>query len=467
MAFIVRCQNLEELIRKWNLILAAHVAELPNGRFEQKPSQIRQLVQDLAQHPRIQSFYYTDNRDGIALRLYDNPFKNTYPQHYQEAPKNDGEEWAILRGKDLGSGSGPCKRAMLNAFDSFETSRLSGKTAERIEHFEHPTRNNATGATMPPPFSVSVPSVNTESPLVSAILSLRQFRQIILYGPPGTGKTRLARHAALAILAESAHIAVPSSSEDGPSEGRVREQLSILRKQGAFDLVVFHPAYEYEQFVGGIAPQASGNSITYKIEAGIFLKMAQFVDRENRPAVLMIDEINRGNLPKLLGELLYALEYRDEEVRLPFEWEGKAHLVVPKDLYIIATMNSSDRSIGHIDVAVRRRFGLLHIEPDPRIVRNFWKSVDAEFGDRLAELMIRLNKELHLEDPGGEHLVGHAYFLPDPSLPESRNQVERKWAQQVQQLLAEYGQLLSLDDSFFQKFPKNLNQALSGVSETT
>jgi hypothetical protein len=131
------------------------------------------------------------------------------------------------------------------------------------------------------------------------------------------------------------------------------------------------------------------------------------------PAVLIIDEINRGNLPKLLGGLLYALEYRNEEVRLPFEWEGRCDLVVPKDLYIVGTMNSSDRSIGHIDVAVRRRFGLLHIEPDAQIVRNCWQDSDPALGNQLANLMVRLNQALKREDPGGELLVGDAYFLAD------------------------------------------------------
>jgi 5-methylcytosine-specific restriction enzyme B len=286
-----------------------------------------------------------------------------------------------------------------------DLTRLGRSTVERIEYFEHPNRNNAPGATMPRTAPEPVPRADSLTPVTQA---LRQFRQVILYGPPGTGKTRLARRAALALLEN--HESVVPSPED---EASVSERLSYFRKQGDFDLVVFHPAYEYEQFMGGITPQPDGGNLSYTIAPGIFLKMARWVEKRNMPAVLIIDEINRGNLPKLLGELLYALEYRNEEVRLPFEWEGRCDLVVPKDLYIVGTMNSSDRSIGHIDVAVRRRFGLLHIEPDAQIVRNCWQDSDPALGDQLANLMVRLNQALKREDPGGELLVGHAYFLAD------------------------------------------------------
>jgi 5-methylcytosine-specific restriction protein B len=180
--------------------------------------------------------------------------------------------------------------------------------------------------------------------------------------------------------------------------------------------------------------------------------MARAAEQHGQPAVLIIDEINRGNLPKLLGELLYALEYRTATVRLPFEWRGRSDLSVPHNLLLIGTMNSSDRSIGHIDVAVRRRFGLIHVAPDPSVVRKFWSEFDAGWGERLAGLMEKINSELGECDRGGELRIGHAYFLANRTLPDLKQQVRRNWLFQVQQLLEEYRNVLNLPDDFVERY---------------
>ena len=98
---------------------------------------------------------------------------------------------------------------------------------------------------------------------------------------------------------------------------------------------------------------------------GPFLRLCRAAEKNDQPVVLVIDEINRGNLPKLLGEFVYALEYRGCQVTLPFD-DGRTDLIVPRNLYVIATMNSADRSIGHIDVAIRRRFGLYPLRAQAR-----------------------------------------------------------------------------------------------------
>jgi 5-methylcytosine-specific restriction protein B len=187
--------------------------------------------------------------------------------------------------------------------------------------------------------------------------------------------------------------------------------------------------------------------------------------------VLVIDEINRGSLPKLLGELVYALEYRDHPVTLPFtDEEGSSELVIPSNLYIVATMNSSDRSIGHMDVAIRRRFGLCHVGPNPDVVRSVWGKEfdDSDHGNRLASLMDRLNTVLHKQGEVGTDVdagVGHSYFLPtmDSTVDndvDPYQQVENKWRYQVQPLLREYAQLLNLGTDFFQRFAPDLEDAL-------
>ncbi len=284
---------------------------------------------------------------------------------------------------------------------------------------------------------------------------LEQLGQIILYGPPGTGKTREAKRLALTLLTGEE----PVADEDQA----VQTELAAFREAGRFDLVVFHPAYEYEQFVGGIEPTVTGQQLSFKAKPGVFTRLCRKAESDNRPAVLIIDEINRGNLPKLLGELVYALEYRGHEVTLPFD-DGRSDLIVPKNLFIIATMNSSDRSIGHIDVAIRRRFGLYPLKPRPEVVQQEWsRAGDALYGSRLAALMKRLNEKIGSgDDPNAavELGVGHSYFLPAPGSKgeAAKKQVQMKWTYQVQPLLREYAQLLNFGADSLQEFFKPLDQ---------
>lgn len=330
---------------------------------------------------------------------------------------------------------------------------------------------------------------------------LEQFGQVILYGPPGTGKTREAKRVAVALLYgphtrgyrcpkcksshpppneqnAGQHISCPNPSCQtplrmpflvGPSttDEQVEIELADYRKAHRFDLVVFHPAYEYEQFVGGIEPMVAGGQLLFQERPGIFLRLCRQAEQTRLPTVLVIDEINRGNLPKLLGELVYALEYRDRPVTLPFAWEGRTDLVVPKNLYVIATMNSSDRSIGHIDVAIRRRFGLCHLSPNSATVREAWRNAgDDRYGQKLASLMEKLNQALNTgNDPSAEVElgVGHSYFLPTPGSNKeaAKQQVGMKWDHQVQPLLREYAQLLNLGVDSLRAFFKPLAQALA------
>jgi 5-methylcytosine-specific restriction protein B len=276
---------------------------------------------------------------------------------------------------------------------------------------------------------------------------LREFGQIILYGPPGTGKTREAKLAALALFEKKVR--------EDVTEGEIKEKLDAFRKTGRFDLVVFHPAYEYEQFIGGIAPNLKNGNGGFKTTAGTFLNLCRAATAvpEER-FVLVIDEINRGNLPKLLGELVYALEYRGEPVTLPFAFDEDDTLTIPENLYIIATMNSADRSIGPIDVAIRRRFGLVECPPRSKVVRDIWASIsDDDYGVRLAALMDQLNDTLKMNGHDAtasiELGVGHSYFLPKPRAAGSiaKQQVRNKWEYQVKPLLREYEQLMPSGDS--------------------
>ena len=163
---------------------------------------------------------------------------------------------------------------------------------------------------------------------------LQDKRQVIFQGPPGTGKTYVAR-------ALAQHLAgLPD---------RVT-------------LVQFHPSYAYEDFVQGYRPSLIDGQPGFELRDGPLLRAAKRAEAEpDAPHFLLIDEINRGNLAKVFGELYFLLEYRNESIQLQY---SDAPFALPKNLYIIGTMNTADRSIALVDLALRRRFHFVEFHPD-------------------------------------------------------------------------------------------------------
>ncbi|HEY7425709.1 MAG TPA: DUF2461 family protein [Gemmataceae bacterium] len=238
-------------------------------------------------------------------------------------------------------------------------------------------------------------------------------RQLILQGVPGTGKTHVARHLA---------------------------RLLASGRDECIRLVQFHPAYSYEEFVEGIKVRSvtvDGRSdVTYPVEEGLLCAFAAEASR--RPAethVLLIDEINRGNLPRIFGELLYLLEYREQSVCLPC---SRRHFRLPANLYLLATMNAADRSVALIDQALRRRFSFLEMPPDAAVLARWLQAhtptAGAAFAERVLMLYERLNARLRA-DLGPQGQVGHSYFMV-PDLDEVR--LHMIWQHHVRPLLEEH-----------------------------
>ena len=205
---------------------------------------------------------------------------------------------------------------------------------------------------------------------------LRRKQQLILYGPPGTGKTYLAERLARYLV-------------DGG---------------GFSELVQFHASYAYEDFVQGIRPQVVEGALHYELAAGHFLR---FCDKARqvggKPCVLIIDEINRANLARVFGELMYLLEYRQRPIALA---GGGSEFSIPANVYLIGTMNTADRSIALVDQAMRRRFSFVRLRPNYQLLANYLENRGLP-----AEKLVSLIKEVNQAIGDEDCELGFSFFM--------------------------------------------------------
>ncbi len=233
---------------------------------------------------------------------------------------------------------------------------------------------------------------------------LRDRPQLIFYGPPGTGKTYIAQQLAR-------HLAGDNVS-----------------------LVQFHPAYSYEDFFEGFRPVASGG---FELKAGPLRRIASHaLANPADPHVLIIDEINRANLAKVFGELYFLLEYREQSVELLYSDDGFS---LPKNFYLIGTMNTADRSIALVDAAMRRRFAFLPLHPSEAPTRGLLRGWLLAKGlpNRNADLLDELNSRIDDAD----FKIGPSYLMR-PAVYEPGG-LSLTWETAILPLLEEhyYGQL--------------------------
>lgn len=228
---------------------------------------------------------------------------------------------------------------------------------------------------------------------------LKRKKQAILYGPPGTGKTYWAEKAMLELAARSWFGRAYETLSDSE-----REQLG----EEAIERCCFHPAYGYEDFVIGYRPILKNEQLVFEPEKGVFARMCdRAIANPERGHFVLIDEINRGDIPRIFGELLMVLENdkRGMAVALPISGQK---LVVPANLYLIGTMNTADRSIALLDAALRRRFGFIELMPDSKVL-----GTAAIEGLPLGPWLDELNRRV-MEFVGRDARslqVGHSYLL--------------------------------------------------------
>ena len=224
---------------------------------------------------------------------------------------------------------------------------------------------------------------------------LKDKKQVIFQGPPGTGKTYVAQ--------------------------KLAKHLAGWEKR--VTLVQFHPSYAYEDFVQGFRPALVGDGQAgFELRDGPLLRAAERARQEpNADHFLVIDEINRGNLAKVFGELYFLLEYRDEAMSLQY---SDKPFSLPDNLYIIGTMNTADRSIALVDLALRRRFYFVEFHPDDEPVRSVlhdWLTVKAPGMEWVADVVKNVNEKLKDDRHAA---IGPSYFMKDGL---DRAAVERVW----------------------------------------
>ena len=254
--------------------------------------------------------------------------------------------------------------------------------------------------------------------------------QAILYGPPGTGKTYWAEKALQNVAALWKYgVKFGDLSEDQ------RDRLTGDRPDAFVRACTFHPGYGYEDFIEGFRPTTADGNLSFTIREGIFKTLCRAASEDpGGRYYLLIDEINRGDIPRIFGELLTLLDKpkRGSAVLLPLTGDRFA---VPKNVFVVGTMNTADRSIALLDTALRRRFGFIELMPDPTTL-----GATVIEGIALRPWLTALNQRVttHVGRDGRNLQIGHSYLMSAGRAIQEFRILARVLQEDVLPLLEEY-----------------------------
>ncbi len=309
-----------------------------------------------------------------------------------------------------------------NSSEGFDTAVYAYKDAENIIAI----RGLMDGGIVPPEKLLKLTGIATE---IDSVLSRK--KQVILYGPPGTGKTYHAEK----VCCELASRNLLNKSFLSLTNEEKKLILGDDRKNGIVRICCFHPSYGYEDFIEGIKPRVVNNQTVFECRDGIFKKIcSDAVNEPEKDFYLIIDEINRGDISRIFGELIMLIESgkRRKEIILPL---SNTLFNVPENVYVVGTMNTADRSIALLDVALRRRFGFLELMPDYTLFD------DVEFGGLpLGGWLKGLNLRIceHIGKEARNLQIGHSYFLEKGKSIVSNEKFKRIIKEDIIPLIEEY-----------------------------
>ena len=386
-------------------------------------------------------FYIVENNIATyKAEIVDFTLEDTYPEKYEDW-KNESVAWIEDKFSSYYDKLGNNIRYAKIVFLCDKFVKLDEQDQINIECFnfankqpsiKNPVAYNSISNTM----KSKNPKENFSSKMspyikkkVEGLLKVLKYKKnIILQGAPGTGKTYIANLLASELI------------KNGTSGDRSRQ----------VKFVTFHQSFDYDDFIEGIKAEIVNNTngvISYDVRGGIFKSLCEeAIENQEKNYVLIIDEINRGNISKIFGELITLIEKdkRDERYQVSLSL-SKNNFFVPSNIYIIGTMNTTDRSVGYIDYALRRRFSFITLKSEEAAIEDFYQNKNRR--DKALNLFNAVSSLIssHLSNiPLDDLMVGHSYFMAD-----SLEDLKLKFDYEIIPLIEEYekdGLLLDISE---------------------